>query len=385
MREGWTSTTVGRLLSLEYGKALKEENRTGGGFPVLSSAGVIGRHRESLTGSGPAVVVGRKGTAGSVHWSDGPCWPIDTAFWVRLESDHVDLRFAYLLLEHLDLPSICAQTGVPGLNRDRAYALTVLLPSLAEQRRIVDLVTSLDHYQRGCRRLSDGADTTREAMFSERFAAADATWPRTALGEVVEVAMGRQRSPEHATGDHLVPYLRAANVKDGRLVLDDVLTMNFSPVEQEKFALVRGDVLVTEGCGSLRQLGASASWQDDLPGTTCFQNTLLRLRARPGVTLPDFVELWARHAHRSGLWADIASGTNIFHVGSTRAAKAPVVLPPLTEQQRIVDLAGAMDAIDRASANAADAAALLREQLLVALLTGEHEIPETYDEFLAEG
>jgi type I restriction enzyme S subunit len=168
-------------------------------------------------------------------------------------------------------------------------------------------------------------------------------WTQTTLGETVEVTMGRQRSPKHATGTHVMPYLRAANVKDGRLELDDVLEMNFTPEEQAKFALREGDVLVTEGCGSIAQLGASAAWNGDLPGTVCFQNTLLRLRARPGITLPGFVEVWARHAHHSGLWAAIASGTNIFHIGSRRAETAPVLLPPLAEQRRIVDLVGSLD------------------------------------------
>jgi type I restriction enzyme S subunit len=192
-------------------------------------------------------------------------------------------------------------------------------------------------------------------------------WTQTTLGEAVEVTMGRQRSPKHATGVHLVPYLRAANVKDGRLELDDVLEMNFTPEEQAKFSLREGDVLVTEGCGSIAQLGASAAWNGDLPGTVCFQNTLLRLRARPGITLPGFVEVWARHAHHSGLWAAIASGTNIFHVGSRRAEVAPIRLPPIEEQERIVALSTDFSRlISAAEATAAAAEAALAGHLAAA-------------------
>lgn len=105
-------------------------------------------------------------------------------------------------------------------------------------------------------------------------------WQRVALHEAADVSIGRQRAPKHADGQHMVPYLRAANVKDGSLVLEDVLKMNFEPIEQRKLALRSGDVLVTEGCGSIRELGASARWSDELPSVVCFQNTLLRLRAR---------------------------------------------------------------------------------------------------------
>jgi type I restriction enzyme S subunit len=49
----------------------------------------------------------------------------------------------------------------------------------------------------------------------------------------------------------MVPYLRAANVRDGYLDLSDVKEMNFSPAEQSIFALRRGDVLVRSSPGRL--------------------------------------------------------------------------------------------------------------------------------------
>lgn len=169
-------------------------------------------------------------------------------------------------------------------------------------------------------------------------------WPTMPLGEAVDVRMGRQRSPKNASGDHVVPYLRAANVKDGALDLSDVKAMNFDLREQDIFALEPGDVLVTEGCGSLEQLGASARWDGDLTGVVCFQNTLLRLRAREGVTLPGYVYALARWLFWTGRWAAISSGTNIFHIGSRRAADMSVPVPPLEVQRRIVDLVDHTDA-----------------------------------------
>ncbi|MBK5223182.1 MAG: restriction endonuclease subunit S [Acidimicrobiia bacterium] len=168
-------------------------------------------------------------------------------------------------------------------------------------------------------------------------------WRQMALGEAVEVTIGRQRSPKNATGPSMTPYLRAANVKDGHLLLDDVLEMNFNEVEQGTYGLQPGDVLVTEGCGSIGELGASARWTSSFETTVCFQNTLLRLRARPDLTLSGFVEHWARWAHKSGVWASTASGTNIFHIGVQRAREVPLSVPPLAEQRRIVDLVDHVD------------------------------------------
>ena len=152
-----------------------------------------------------------------------------------------------------------------------------------------------------------------------------------------EVALGRQRSPQHDSGPYMVPYLRAANVKDGVLDLTDVKAMNFTPAEQQIFSLRSGDVLVTEGSGSLRSVGASAVWREELEGKVCFQNTLLRLRPRTGITDGLFLEWWARSAFGSGLFASIATGANIYHISAERVRALPIELPPLEEKRRIAD------------------------------------------------
>ncbi|MFJ2113393.1 restriction endonuclease subunit S [Streptomyces sp. NPDC087850] len=134
----------------------------------------------------------------------------------------------------------------------------------------------------------------------------------------------------------MVRYLRAANVKDGALDLTDVQSMNFTPAEQSTFALRPGDVLVTEGSGSLGSVGASAVWRGELDGMVCFQNTLLRIRPRAGVD-GRYLEWWARSAFGSGVFSSIASGANIYHLSAERVRALPISLPPLEEQRRISD------------------------------------------------
>lgn len=56
--EGWTWGTLGDLLSLPYGKALKADARRPGDVAVIGSSGVVGSHVEALV-AGPGIVVGR--------------------------------------------------------------------------------------------------------------------------------------------------------------------------------------------------------------------------------------------------------------------------------------------------------------------------------------
>ncbi|WP_405431874.1 restriction endonuclease subunit S [Micromonospora sp. NBC_00617] len=178
------------------------------------------------------------------------------------------------------------------------------------------------------------------------------TWKATTLRTAAEVVLGRQRAPQHAMGPDMVPYLRAANVKDGNLDLEDVLEMNFTPREQLNFGLRSGDVLVTEGSGSRSVVGASAVWRGEIEGTVCFQNTLLRVRPRPEVMDGRFLAWWAQAARAMGLFASIAGGANIYHLSADRVRQLPLDLPPIDEQRRIADFLDAelarMDALARA-------------------------------------
>ncbi|WP_457207196.1 hypothetical protein [Nocardioides sp. P5_C9_2] len=120
--DGWTAGTVGDVLELKYGKALKADARRGGDVAVVSSAGVVGWHDASLV-DGPAIVVGRKGNVGSVHWVEGPCWPIDTAYFVDTD---LPLRFVAEQLRRTKFSN--SHAAVPGLSRESAYARPFVIP-----------------------------------------------------------------------------------------------------------------------------------------------------------------------------------------------------------------------------------------------------------------
>ncbi|GAB2677518.1 hypothetical protein GCM10027271_42970 [Saccharopolyspora gloriosae] len=168
-------------------------------------------------------------------------------------------------------------------------------------------------------------------------------WSEIPASEVFSILMGRQRSPQRATGPNMTPYLRSANVGNGSLDFADVKTMDFTAAERERFGLKPGDVLVSEGSASATAVGMAAVWNGELDGEVCFQNTVLRYRAIPGVSEPAFVFQWCRWAFESGAFRAAASGTNIKHIGSSRAEAMRVLLPPPPVQRRIAEVMGAID------------------------------------------
>ena len=121
--EGWGVETLEGLIELSYGKALKKTDRVEGDFPVYGSGGLTGTHNKPLV-EGPGIIVGRKGTVGSLYWEDQSFFPIDTVFYVQCKGE-VTLEYVYYLLQTLGLENMNTDAAVPGLNRNNAYRLEV--------------------------------------------------------------------------------------------------------------------------------------------------------------------------------------------------------------------------------------------------------------------
>jgi len=143
--KGWQVKPISEVIELAYGKALKEENRIQGNIPVYGSNGQIGWHNEKLA-SGPGIIIGRKGNPGVVTWSKTDFFAIDTTFFVKLMDKKLSLQFFRFLLEYEDLPSLGADSAVPGLNRNHVYMSKIILPNVEILNKFESSISSLDQY-----------------------------------------------------------------------------------------------------------------------------------------------------------------------------------------------------------------------------------------------
>jgi type I restriction enzyme S subunit len=122
---------LGDVADLRYGRALPAARRRPGTVRVYGSGGAIGTHDTALT-AGPGVIIGRKGTAGAVHWSQRDFFPIDTVFYVAPAGGEVPLEFLYFALRRMGLPALTSDTAVPGLTRASVLARRMNLPPARE-------------------------------------------------------------------------------------------------------------------------------------------------------------------------------------------------------------------------------------------------------------
>lgn len=374
MREGWREVRLSEAITLHYGKPMRDVDRVAGEVPVVGSAGIFGWHNEPNVRTRSSIIVGRKGTAGSVTWFDGRVWATDTSYWVepKIESS---MEFIYLLLQNADLPGMTAQTGVPGLNRDRAYSAQVNLPPLQEQQRIVDLIGSLDDAIKGADTATEAARLTVTELRRHLLAPKDG-WRKASVEDMChKITSGgtpNRNVPGYYTSDPSgIPWVKTSELVGG--VISDTsehITKDAVSGSSAKL-LPAGTVLMAMYCiGTLGSVGILGREM------TCNQASCAMIPDTE-IVLPEILSylLANDRAHLENISTGAAQ-RNI-NAGTVRALTYS--LPGLAEQLKIVDLVVTAEGVVKGAAATAVAHRTARSEILTALLSGKHEIPESYD------
>lgn len=232
---------------------------------------------------------------------------------------------------------------------DQWLTFKIHLPSVSEQESIAELLLGVDDAIQATLAVIQQTRKVKQVVLDRlltkgighiRFKQTEIgeipqAWEVRSLDELGQVQAGRQRSP-HFTEGTLRPYLRVANVFDGFIDTSDVLQMNFTEAEYERYRLEPGDILLNEG-QSLELVGRNAVYQG-VPADCCFQNTLIRFRSGPDIQAR-FAYTLMQHLFSTGQFMAIATRTtSVAHLGVKRFANLLVPLPPKHEQLKISEI-----------------------------------------------
>lgn len=254
-----------------------------------------------------------------------------------------------------------------GLTSSTIRAVKVPLPPLPEQRKIAEILGSVDEAIKATEGVIEQTRRVKEGLLQELLT--KGRYPTVELGEVGHVQLGQQRHPKFTTGDNVRPYLRVANVLDGRIDFSDLNTMHFPKSELHKFELRDGDILLNEG-QSVNLVGRSALYRGEVPGL-CVQKTLLRYRCGDRL-LPNFAQAVFQYWLWSGYFAEVSvQTTSMAHLTGVRFRRLPIPVPPLDEQQRLVAVVGSVEKAALLARRELDALGSLKQGLLQDLLTGK--------------
>lgn len=163
-------------------------------------------------------------------------------------------------------------------------------------------------------------------------------WSVTALKYCASLQAGITLGKKYPKGTELieVPYLRVANVQGDHVDISDVATIQVTAEEIEKYALHDGELLMTEG-GDRDKLGRGTVWHGEI--VPCIhQNHVFAVETDESKLLVRFFD-YVTSAAPARTYFDLTAKktTNLACTNSTTILSYRFALPPIAEQQEIVE------------------------------------------------
>ncbi|OMD35121.1 MULTISPECIES: restriction endonuclease subunit S [Paenibacillus] len=163
----WVNCTLGEQITLQRGVDITKKVMRNGSIPVISSGGISGYH-DTYHAKGPGVVIGRKGTLGTVYFVKEDYWPHDTSLWVK-DFKGNNPKFVYYFLKTLDLKRYDVGSANPTLNRNHVHPISVNWPVLKVQREIVGILEALDEKIEINNAINKNLEEVAQAIFKRWF------------------------------------------------------------------------------------------------------------------------------------------------------------------------------------------------------------------------
>jgi type I restriction enzyme S subunit len=317
---------LGEICDFLYGESLKAECRIHGNVPVYGSNGVVGWHDEAIT-DGPTIIIGRKGSIGEINWSDHPCFPIDTTYYVRKTKKPCNLRWLYFTLVKLDLTRLNKSAAVPGLNRDDAYRQMIPFPKLNEQEAIARYLDKADLLRRKRRYALELSDTFLQSVFLEMFGDPIRNpqgWDRESFCDIGKLDRGkskhRPRNAPHLYGGKY-PFVQTGDIANcANYVKEHHQTYSEEGLKQSKL-WPAGTLCIT--------IAANIAKTGILTYPACFPDSVVGFLPNEKVTT-EFVQYWL--AFLQTVLERTAPESAQKNINLEILRELPVPIPPITLQ-----------------------------------------------------
>jgi type I restriction enzyme S subunit len=275
--------------------------------------------------------------------------------------------------------------GLLNISKETFFNVEISAPSLAEQQKIADCLSSQDELIAAQARKVEALKTHKKGLMQKLFPREGESQPQLRFPEFQDSGEWEvKRVDEHGTvlaGKALAvnapgplrPYLRTKNVLDGLIDLSDVLTMPMTDAEFSRFEILDGDVLLNEG-QSLELVGRASIYRGEFIDRCAMQNQLLRFRAFPA-TCGEFAAQYFRKCQKDGTFANVATKTtSVAHLGSSRFSALELAWPSLPEQQRIASCLSSLDALFTAETQKLEALKTHKKGLMQQLFPSPEEV-----------
>ena len=196
-------------------------------YPYYGATGQVGFIDDYIT-DGEYVLLGEDGApfldayAPKAYIINGKTWVNNHAHVLRSKTNN---KFLCYYLNSFNYKGFVSGTTRLKLTQAEMKRIPVPVPPLPEQERIVarieELFSQLDAGVETLKEIKAQLAVYRQAVLKEAFTRQ--IWPVKIVSDLGEVCLGRQRSPKNVSKDYPTKYIRAANITEEGLSLNDVL------------------------------------------------------------------------------------------------------------------------------------------------------------------
>jgi type I restriction enzyme, S subunit len=266
------------------------------------------------------------------------------------------------------------------LKEDSFLGMSVSLPPLASQRRILEYIQKLadriDDVDQLIRRVSEEIAGIFDSAAAKAFNGT-LDWGTVPLGELAAIRGGIQKGPHRLAEDNPVRYLTVAHVHRNRISLSNPRFFEVTPDELVRWRLESGDVLIIEGNGSAAQIGRTAVFRGEIPNCV-HQNHVIRIRPDPERLEPDFLNFYLNSpAGQREVQARSRTTSDVRTLSVGRIEQIHVPISSLVKQRKLVghlkEVERSADALRKWQTEAAAELSAVMPALLALTLNGPAE------------
>ncbi|CAM3140424.1 restriction endonuclease subunit S [Vibrio neptunius] len=355
--KGWVDCKLGDVLTLVNGRAYKKHemlDTPNGATPILRIQNL--NNGDNWFYSDLDLAEDKYCYKGDLlyAWSAtfGPYWAKwDKAIfhyhiWNVKPTNAITLRFAYYTLCNITgaIKSAAHGVAMPHMTKSGMEGWSITVPSLAEQKRIVEKLDEVLAQVNTIKARLDGIPDLLKRFRQSVLASAVSgkliavKTPRLmTIGDVSEdIRYGTSKKCDYKGGD--TPVIRIPNIGDRKLDVSDLKSADFTEKELEKLALKSGDLLVIRSNGSLDLVAKPALVESQYEGFL-YAGYLIRIRCDREKVIPSFLlNVLSSRVVRDVVELGARSTSGVNNINSKELSALEFVLPSLEEQKEIVRL-----------------------------------------------
>lgn len=343
MKQGWTYKKLGDVATIIHGKNQKEVLSDDGFYPIYGSGGSIMGYATDFLCEAGSTILGRKGSINNPQFIEQRFWNVDTAFGITPKDDNCS-KFIYYFITSIDWSKKNTGTTLPSLTQQIVKDVIIPIPSPSEQQRIVARLDAAFAHIDELKVNSEKQLAEARNLFQKALAKAmkpKEGWRKYTLKDIVDgdcpISYGIVQQGDHKEGG--IPVVRPVDLTSRYVTKDGLKCTEESISNSYKRTILRGDEILLSVRGTTGVLALASS---ELAGCNVNRG-IVPLFFKQDIN-KDFVYFEMLSPNLQKMFADNTTGSTLKQINIKDLRLIELIIPSLSEQQRIVERLDALSA-----------------------------------------